>query len=89
VNKVLISKADGGFEVAGGFISADVVKIVRILVHHQETVLAVKTVRTMCPNIRGLREAKCFVDAVRHAVDGIVISYTLADEVSSFDLKGD
>lgn len=89
MNKVLISKADGGFEVANGFVSADVVKIVRILVSHRETVLAVKTVRTMCPSVTGLREAKCFVDAVQHAVDGITIGYNLDSNVASFDLRGE
>jgi hypothetical protein len=86
---VLISKTDGGFEVAGGFVSADVVKTVRILLSVKETVLAVKIVRTMCPSVRGLREAKCFVDAVQHAVDGVTIGYNLADNVASFDLRGD
>ena len=89
MNKVLISKTDGGFDVAGGFITTDMVKVVRILVSHKETALAVKAVRTMCPGIRGLREAKCFVDAVEHAMNGIVVGYAFADNVSSFDLKGE
>ena len=65
----------------------DVVKIARILISHGDFVMAVKVVRGMS-DVKGLREAKCFCDALKHAMEGVIVGYTLADNVTSFELNG-
>jgi len=85
MNKVSITRVGENFTVNGNVIERWLVKAARILVANNETVLAVRCIRSAQPNV-GLRDAKVFCDMLGHANACLTFDYTI--DFNLYEIRG-